>query len=135
MRGSWVPRSEVCPCPPPCSAAPVARSLPSTVRVEGGEENIGVRSTGLMIVGKLIDGYLLETASDAYLKPKKFYQLAVALPDYAGIFDHGLYRSVDVYHKVWLPSDRCQADLAVDARSARAVQVVWAAGVALEVCH
>ncbi|KAL6993430.1 hypothetical protein U1Q18_011548 [Sarracenia purpurea var. burkii] len=65
-----------------------------------------------MIVGKLIDGYLLETASDAYLKPKKFYQLAVALPDYAGIFDHGLYRSVDVYHKVWLPSDRCQADLA-----------------------
>ncbi|KAL6993662.1 hypothetical protein U1Q18_011774 [Sarracenia purpurea var. burkii] len=71
----------------------------SAAIIEGGEHNSGVRSAALMIVGKLIDGYLSEIASDANLKPEKFYQLAVALPDYARLFDDGLYRSVDVYLK------------------------------------
>lgn len=59
-----------------------------------------LRSPGLMLVGKLIDGYLSEIASDANLKPDRFHKLAVSLPDQARLFDDGLYRSVDVYLKV-----------------------------------
>lgn len=68
-------------------------------RIEGEDESSGVRSAALMLVGKLIDGYLSEIASDANLKPGKFYQLAVALPEQGRLFDDGLYRSVDVYLK------------------------------------
>ncbi|GMI86430.1 hypothetical protein like AT5G66560 [Hibiscus trionum] len=59
----------------------------------------------LMLVGKLIDGYLSEIASDANLKPEKFYNLATSLPDQARNFDDGLYRAVDVYLKAhpWIP--------------------------------
>ncbi|XP_047962516.1 BTB/POZ domain-containing protein At5g66560 [Salvia hispanica] len=73
--------------------------------IEGGDENTSVRSAALMLVGKLIDGYLSEIASDANLKPEKFYELAVALPDHARLFDDGLYRAVDVYLKAhsWIP--------------------------------
>ncbi|XP_052197468.1 BTB/POZ domain-containing protein At5g66560 [Diospyros lotus] len=71
----------------------------SAARIEGEEENSGVRSAALMLVGKLIDGYLSEIASDANLKPDKFYELAVSLPDHARLFDDGLYRAVDVYLK------------------------------------
>lgn len=58
------------------------------------------RSPALMLVGKLIDGYLSEIASDANLKPEKFYSFAISLPDQARLFDDGLYRAVDVYLKV-----------------------------------
>ncbi|OMO84192.1 hypothetical protein COLO4_22176 [Corchorus olitorius] len=64
-----------------------------------------VRPPALMLVGKLIDGYLSEIASDANLKPDKFYNLAISLPDQARLFDDGLYRAVDVYLKAhpWIP--------------------------------
>ncbi|XVF61929.1 hypothetical protein PTKIN_Ptkin08bG0174500 [Pterospermum kingtungense] len=64
-----------------------------------------VRPPALMLVGKLIDGYLSEIASDANLKPEKFYNLAISLPDEARNFDDGLYRAVDVYLKAhpWIP--------------------------------
>lgn len=77
----------------------------SATRVEDEDENTSVRSAALMLVGKLIDGYLSEIASDANLKPEKFYELAVALPDHARLFDDGLYRAVDVYLKAhpWIP--------------------------------
>ncbi|KAH6791845.1 Phototropic-responsive NPH3 family protein [Perilla frutescens var. hirtella] len=77
----------------------------SANRIEGEDENTSVRSAALMLVGKLIDGYLSEIASDANLKPEKFYELAVALPDHARLFDDGLYRAVDVYLKAhpWIP--------------------------------
>ncbi|XAR73927.1 hypothetical protein NMG60_11008060 [Bertholletia excelsa] len=77
----------------------------SAARIEGEEENSGVRSAALMLVGKLIDGYLSEIASDANLKPEKFYELAVSLPEHARLFDDGLYRAVDVYLKAhpWIP--------------------------------
>ncbi|KAK8652971.1 hypothetical protein V6N13_126992 [Hibiscus sabdariffa] len=63
------------------------------------------RLPALMLVGKLIDGYLSEIASDANLKPEKFYNLAISLPDQARNFDDGLYRAVDVYLKAhpWIP--------------------------------
>ncbi|KAD4178794.1 hypothetical protein E3N88_27385 [Mikania micrantha] len=59
----------------------------------------------LMLVGKLIDGYLSEIAFDANLKPEKFLELAFALPETTRLYDDGLYRSVDVYLKAhpWLP--------------------------------
>lgn len=65
----------------------------------GGDEENRVRSVTLMLVGKLIDGYLSEIASDTNLKPDKFLELAFALPEKARLYDDGLYRSVDVYLK------------------------------------
>ncbi|XP_057416711.1 BTB/POZ domain-containing protein At5g66560-like [Lotus japonicus] len=65
--------------------------------VEGGDA--AARSPSLMLVGKLIDGYLSEIASDANLKPERFYTFAISLPDQARLFDDGLYRAVDVYLK------------------------------------
>ncbi|KAM7251648.1 hypothetical protein ACFE04_023531 [Oxalis oulophora] len=64
-----------------------------------------VRTPSIMIIGKLIDGYLSEIASDANLKPDNFYNLAISLPSEARLFDDGLYRAVDVYLKAhpWLP--------------------------------
>ncbi|KAG7539503.1 SKP1/BTB/POZ domain superfamily [Arabidopsis suecica] len=58
------------------------------------------KSPSLMLVGKLIDGFLAEIASDANLKSDKFYNLAISLPDQARLYDDGLYRAVDVYLKV-----------------------------------
>ncbi|CAJ1929858.1 unnamed protein product [Sphenostylis stenocarpa] len=66
-------------------------------------------SPALMLVGKLIDCYLSEIASDANLKPKKFNDLAISVPDRARLFHDGLYRAVDVYLKAhpWVSkSDR-----------------------------
>lgn len=60
-----------------------------------------IRSPALMIVGKLIDGYLSEIASDANLKPERFCNLAMSLPDQARLFHDGLYRAVDLYLKVY----------------------------------
>ncbi|KAK8673180.1 hypothetical protein V6N13_111529 [Hibiscus sabdariffa] len=76
---------------------------------QGNNDNINIISSSrlpaLMIVGKLIDGYLSEIASDANLKPEKFYNLAISLPDQARNFDDGLYRAVDVFLKAhpWIP--------------------------------
>lgn len=67
-----------------------------------GDEVNRNRSVTLMLVGKLIDGYLSEIASDSNLKPEKFLELAFALPDQARLYDDGLYRSVDVYLKVYV---------------------------------
>ncbi|XP_038723621.1 BTB/POZ domain-containing protein At5g66560-like isoform X2 [Tripterygium wilfordii] len=67
--------------------------------IEGEHGSTSVRSPALMLVGKLIDGYLAEIASDANLKPDRFYNLAISLPDQARLFDDGLYRAVDVYLK------------------------------------
>ncbi|GAB2282538.1 hypothetical protein Dimus_017079 [Dionaea muscipula] len=65
-----------------------------------GGSNIGnTRSPSVMLVGKLIDGYLSEIASDANLKPDRFCDLAVSLPEQARLFDDGLYRAVDLYLK------------------------------------
>ncbi|CAJ2635505.1 unnamed protein product [Trifolium pratense] len=62
-------------------------------------DDVATRSPAMMLVGKLIDGYLSEIASDANLKPDRFYNFAISLPDQARLFDDGLYRAVDVYLK------------------------------------
>ncbi|KAJ0612793.1 putative NPH3 domain-containing protein [Helianthus annuus] len=53
-----------------------------------------------MLVGKLIDGYLSEIASDTNMKQEKFLELVFKLPEQARVYDDGLYRAVDVYLKV-----------------------------------
>ncbi|CAI9276840.1 unnamed protein product [Lactuca saligna] len=77
------------------------------------------RTSALMLVGKLIDGYLSEIALDANLKPDKFFEVAVALPEQARVYDDGLYRSVDVYIKAhpWITeSDREKVSGVLDCR-------------------
>ncbi|KAK4790762.1 hypothetical protein SAY86_018066 [Trapa natans] len=76
----------------------------------GEEADAGERSPSLMLVGKLIDGYLSEIASDANLKPDRFYKLAMSLPEQARLFDDGLYRAVDVYLKAhsWISDSHCE---------------------------
>ncbi|CAO2830617.1 unnamed protein product [Amaranthus hypochondriacus] len=78
---------------------------------DGGEIEDGddqpvenIRSPMIMVVGKLIDGYLSEIASDANLKSEKFIKLALSLPEKARLYDDGVYRAVDVYLKAhpWL---------------------------------
>ncbi|KAF6166543.1 hypothetical protein GIB67_005405, partial [Kingdonia uniflora] len=61
----------------------------------------------LLVVGKLIDGYLAEIASDTNLKMDNFCDIAVTLPDQARLYDDGLYRAVDVYLKAhpWLSEE------------------------------
>ncbi|CAL4944577.1 unnamed protein product [Urochloa decumbens] len=53
----------------------------------------------MLAVGRLLDAYLGEIATDANLKPDKFCDLAWALPDAARVYDDGLYRAVDIYLK------------------------------------
>ncbi|XP_062102281.1 BTB/POZ domain-containing protein At5g66560 [Humulus lupulus] len=82
---------------------------------DGGEIN----SPALMLVGKLIDGYLSEIASDANLKPERFYNLAMSLPDQARLFHDGLYRAVDVYlksHPSTADSDRERISSVLDCQ-------------------
>ncbi|GMH24099.1 hypothetical protein Nepgr_025942 [Nepenthes gracilis] len=68
--------------------------------VEADDANVrNVRSSTLMTVGKLVDGYLSEIASDANLKPERFYELAISLPAQGRLFDDGLYGAIDVYLK------------------------------------
>lgn len=66
-----------------------------------------IRAPAIMLVGKLIDGYLSEIASDANLKPEKFIELALCLPEKARLYDDGVYRAVDVYLKAhpWLSEE------------------------------
>jgi len=54
----------------------------------------------MLAVGRLVDAYLGEIATDANLKPDKLCDLAWALPDGARVYDDGLYRAVDIYLKV-----------------------------------
>ncbi|XP_015690061.2 BTB/POZ domain-containing protein At5g66560-like [Oryza brachyantha] len=56
-------------------------------------------AVAMVHVGKLVDSYLAEVASDDNLKPAKFCELALALPDHARIYDDGVYRAVDIYLK------------------------------------
>ena len=56
--------------------------------------------TPIMMVGKLVDSYLVEVALDGNLKPVKFQDLVDAFPDYARIIYDGLYKASDIYLKI-----------------------------------
>jgi hypothetical protein len=68
-----------------------------------GYDSDGLKSpshSSILKVGRLMDGYLAEVATDPYLKLQKFMALIELLPDYARIVDDGLYRAIDIYMKV-----------------------------------
>ncbi|MED6206026.1 hypothetical protein PIB30_023093 [Stylosanthes scabra] len=69
-------------------------------------------SESLMRVGKLIDSYIAEIASDVNLKPGKIRSLAEALPESSRSLHDGLYRALDIYFKAhpWL-SDKEKEEL------------------------
>ncbi|TKV91156.2 hypothetical protein SEVIR_9G076100v4 [Setaria viridis] len=78
------------------------------VAEEGNEDDEGSEAEtpgreasrrAMLAVGRLVDAYLGEIATDANLKPDKFCDLAWALPDGARVYDDGLYRAVDIYLK------------------------------------
>uniref|UniRef100_A0A1D1YBM7 BTB/POZ domain-containing protein At5g66560 n=1 Tax=Anthurium amnicola TaxID=1678845 RepID=A0A1D1YBM7_9ARAE len=81
------------------AAIAVAEDDDDDVETQGGLARSPPSVRPLMMVAKLVDGYLSEVASDANLKPDKFCDLALALPDHARVYDDGLYRAVDVYLK------------------------------------
>ncbi|KAI3450658.1 hypothetical protein Pfo_007323 [Paulownia fortunei] len=61
-------------------------------------------SERLKRVGKLVDNYIAEVASDKNLKPGKIRSLAEALPESSRSLHDGLYRALDIYFKAhpWL---------------------------------
>lgn len=63
--------------------------------------------TPMMMVARLMDGYLGEVAPDVNLKPSKFQSLAEALPDFARVSEDGLYRAIDIFLKAhpWLKEE------------------------------
>ncbi|XP_062214649.1 BTB/POZ domain-containing protein At5g66560-like [Phragmites australis] len=74
-------------------------SSSASIEEEEAAEVSRPSAVAMVQVGKLVDSYLAEVASDANLEPAKFCELALALPDHARIYDDGVYRAVDIYFK------------------------------------
>lgn len=53
-------------------------------------------------VGKLMESYLAEIASDRNLLVSKFINLAEHIPEQAKVSEDGMYRAIDIYLKVFL---------------------------------
>ncbi|KAK3146148.1 hypothetical protein QOZ80_3BG0262300 [Eleusine coracana subsp. coracana] len=76
------------------------RAEAASITEEAAAAEVSRPSAVAMVqVGKLVDSYLAEVASDANLKPDKFCELALVLPEHARIYDDGVYRAVDIYLK------------------------------------
>lgn len=60
-----------------------------------------LEASSITKVGKLIDAYLAEVASDVNLKANKIRLLAEALPYFSRPLHDGLYRAIDIYFKVY----------------------------------
>ncbi|KAH0459040.1 hypothetical protein IEQ34_011854 [Dendrobium chrysotoxum] len=75
----------------------------SAITAEDVSENVERLPAGngdpFLTVGRLVDGFLAEVASDANLRVDKFCDIALALPDHSRVYDDGLYRAVDVFLK------------------------------------
>ncbi|KAI5081130.1 hypothetical protein GOP47_0004313 [Adiantum capillus-veneris] len=66
---------------------------------EGNEGFNSPSQHPMLKVGKLLDAYLTEVASDANLSLSKFMDLAELLPDYARPVEDGLYKAIDIFLK------------------------------------
>ncbi|KAK3149403.1 hypothetical protein QOZ80_3AG0216940 [Eleusine coracana subsp. coracana] len=75
------------------------RAEAASITEEEAAEVSRPSAVAMVQVGKLVDSYLAEVASDANLKPDKFCDLALVLPEHARIYDDGVYRAVDIYLK------------------------------------
>ncbi|XP_015884048.3 BTB/POZ domain-containing protein NPY1 isoform X1 [Ziziphus jujuba] len=64
-----------------------------------GTDNFILGSASLLNVGRLIDGYLAEIASDPNLTLSSFINLSTSIPDSARPIHDGLYKAIDIYLK------------------------------------
>lgn len=67
---------------------------------EDGNDNVMLGHGSLLVVGKLIDGYLAEIAGDPNLCHSSFIALSKSIPDSARPTHDGLYKAIDIYLKV-----------------------------------
>ncbi|KNA10555.1 hypothetical protein SOVF_143270 [Spinacia oleracea] len=64
-----------------------------------GEEHVSPSSNDLERVGKLMENYLAEIASDRNLTVSKFTGLAELIPEQARVTEDGMYRAIDIFLK------------------------------------
>lgn len=69
-------------------------------RYNGNEEHVSSSSGDLERVGKLMENYLAEIASDRNLSVSKFITLAELIPEQSRVTEDGMYRAIDIYMKV-----------------------------------
>lgn len=60
--------------------------------------------TDMEKVGRLMESYLAEIATDPNLTISKFIGLAELIPEQARVTEDGMYRAIDIYLKVCFPS-------------------------------
>ncbi|OIT38367.1 PREDICTED: BTB/POZ domain-containing protein At5g67385 [Nicotiana attenuata] len=65
----------------------------------GDEEYVSPSLSDMERVGKLMENYLAEIASDRNLSVSKFISLAEVIPEQAKITEDGMYRAIDIYLK------------------------------------
>lgn len=64
------------------------------------EEHIPFSPSDMERVGKLMENYLAEIASDRNLSVAKFISIAELIPEHSRITEDGMYRSIDIFLKV-----------------------------------
>lgn len=74
--------------------------LDAVGRNSKGTDNFILGHGSLLNVGRLIDGYLAEIASDPSLTLSSFIGLSTSIPESARPIHDGLYKAIDIYLKV-----------------------------------
>ncbi|KMT09814.1 hypothetical protein BVRB_6g127900 [Beta vulgaris subsp. vulgaris] len=64
-----------------------------------GEEHVSTSTNDLERVGKLMENYLAEIASDRNLTVTKFIGVAEVIPEQARVTEDGMYRAIDIFLK------------------------------------
>lgn len=67
---------------------------------KGDEDYVSSAQSDMEKVGKLMECYLAEIASDRNLLVSKFINLAEHVPEQAKVSEDGMYRAIDIYLKV-----------------------------------
>ena len=65
-----------------------------------GDEHFSPPSNDLERVGKLMENYLAEIASDRNLTVSKFVGIAELVPEQSRVIEDGMYRAIDIFLKV-----------------------------------
>lgn len=66
----------------------------------GNDEHVSSSSGDFERVGKLMENYLAEIASDRNVSVSKFINLAELIPEQSRATEDGMYRAIDIYLKV-----------------------------------
>ncbi|KAL9664959.1 hypothetical protein QQ045_020368 [Rhodiola kirilowii] len=66
---------------------------------DGDDEFVAPSSSDLERVGKLMENYLAEVASDRNLSVLKFINIVELVPEKARVTEDGMYRAIDIYLK------------------------------------